>query len=125
MLTQSCRQVESVIFPPTTGGAKALAEEFNIPLLGSLPVDPRIARACDQGTNIITEEPTLTACQNYISIANSNFLLLWCILYLKIFLYRNFSLFYQSRALRTYDCGMKLRLPNINLLKIIKIYYLF
>lgn len=29
-------------FPATTGGAKALAEEFGLEVLGCLPLDPRI-----------------------------------------------------------------------------------
>ena len=32
----------SEVFPPTTGGAKQLAETFNIDFLGSVDLDPRI-----------------------------------------------------------------------------------
>ena len=34
--------VESDIFPPTTGGARAMAEEMNVRFLGSIPLDPLI-----------------------------------------------------------------------------------
>ncbi|RXM27997.1 Cytosolic Fe-S cluster assembly factor nubp1 [Acipenser ruthenus] len=33
----------SQIFPPTTGGAEKMCKELNIPLLGKVPLDPRIA----------------------------------------------------------------------------------
>ncbi|KAJ2773096.1 cytosolic Fe-S cluster assembly factor nbp35, partial [Coemansia linderi] len=39
-----CRH-ESAIFPPTTGGAQALCDELDIPLLGRIPLDPLIGRA--------------------------------------------------------------------------------
>ena len=35
-------QNESQIFPATTGGAQKMCQELNIPLLGKLPLDPRI-----------------------------------------------------------------------------------
>lgn len=44
----NCKE-ESFIFKPTTGGGKKLCEEMNIPFLGSVPLDPRIAKACDAG----------------------------------------------------------------------------
>ncbi|KAJ2741556.1 cytosolic Fe-S cluster assembly factor nbp35 [Coemansia sp. BCRC 34301] len=48
----SC-QKESQIFVPTTGGAQALCDDLGIPLLGSVPLDPRIGRACDYGSSFI------------------------------------------------------------------------
>lgn len=35
-------QKESQIFPPTTGGAEAMCQDLKIPLLGKVPLDPRI-----------------------------------------------------------------------------------
>ncbi|MBN3286912.1 NUBP1 factor, partial [Polyodon spathula] len=35
----------SQIFPPTTGGAEKMCRELNIPLLGKVPLDPRIGRS--------------------------------------------------------------------------------
>lgn len=37
-----CLQNTSQIFPPTTGGAQRMCEELNLPLLGRVPLDPRI-----------------------------------------------------------------------------------
>lgn len=45
----------SDIFPASTGGAKKMCEELKVPFLGSLPLDPRIARCCDEGKDFVTE----------------------------------------------------------------------
>ncbi|KAH8269370.1 hypothetical protein KR018_008394 [Drosophila ironensis] len=42
----------SEIFPAKTGGAAAMCAEMDVPLLGSLPLDPQIAKACDSGEDI-------------------------------------------------------------------------
>ncbi|XP_004933671.1 cytosolic Fe-S cluster assembly factor nubp1 [Bombyx mori] len=39
----------SEIFPATSGGAAAMCRELRVPLLGALPLEPRLARACDSG----------------------------------------------------------------------------
>ncbi|KAG7205779.1 hypothetical protein KM043_007725 [Ampulex compressa] len=59
------------IFPALTGGGRAMADELNVDFLGSVPLDPRLARCCDEGKNIFTEipdSPTVTALQNIIKI---------------------------------------------------------
>lgn len=48
---------ESRIFKATTGGAEKMAHEMNVPFLGSIPIDPRLARACDEGKNFVAEFP--------------------------------------------------------------------
>lgn len=40
---------ESQIFKPTTGGGQQLCLDLNIKFLGSVPLDPRIGKACDSG----------------------------------------------------------------------------
>lgn len=47
----------SNIFPPNTGGAAKMAEEKSLRLLGRLPLDPRVARCCDEGLNALAEFP--------------------------------------------------------------------
>ncbi|KAL7648222.1 UNVERIFIED_CONTAM: hypothetical protein RMT77_000125 [Armadillidium vulgare] len=70
MTTFKCPKcsVETRIFPPTTGGAQSLTEEFGIPFLGSLPLDPNVAKACDEGHNIIAESPELPVCKAVLNI---------------------------------------------------------
>ncbi|KAJ2488779.1 cytosolic Fe-S cluster assembly factor nbp35 [Coemansia sp. RSA 2050] len=55
-----CRH-ESPIFPPTTGGAQALCSELGVPLLGRIPLDPLIGRACDFGESFAESSPTSPA----------------------------------------------------------------
>lgn len=47
---------ESQIFRASpNGGAAAMAKEMNIPLLGRLPLDPRVAQCMDKGVDLIAE----------------------------------------------------------------------
>ncbi|XP_060814044.1 cytosolic Fe-S cluster assembly factor Nubp1 homolog [Bombus pascuorum] len=45
------------IFPALTGGGYAMAKELNIEFLGSLPLDPLLAKCCDEGKNFLIELP--------------------------------------------------------------------
>lgn len=47
--------VSSSVLPPSTGGAHKLAQDTGIPLVGRLPLDPTVGRACDEGANLFTE----------------------------------------------------------------------
>jgi len=48
---------ESQIFAPTTGGAEKMAQQMDVPFLGKIPLDPRIAKISDQGKFYMTEHP--------------------------------------------------------------------
>jgi NUBPL iron-transfer P-loop NTPase len=61
---------------PTTGGASVLAKQFHVPFLGSVPLDPRIAKCCDHGENFVDEYPDAIATKAFLSIIQSNYLLL-------------------------------------------------
>jgi len=52
---------ETKIFAPTTGGAEAMAQQMQIPFLGKVPIDPQLARSCDEGKNFMTEFPSSPA----------------------------------------------------------------
>ncbi|WFD29903.1 cytosolic Fe-S cluster assembly factor nbp35 [Malassezia sp. CBS 17886] len=58
----------SDIFFPSTGGASALCEELGLSFLGSVPLDPRIAKCCDQGESFVDEYPDSPASAAYLSI---------------------------------------------------------
>lgn len=47
-------QARSEIFPATTGGAATMCSELNVPFLGALPLDPLLARRCDEGLELPT-----------------------------------------------------------------------
>lgn len=62
-------QVRSEIFPASTGGAAALCEELDLPFLGSLPIDPQLAKACDEGKSFLREypsSPAATVCKEIV-----------------------------------------------------------
>ena len=53
---------ESQIFRASTGGAKRLADDEQIPYLGAVPLDPRIGMACDYGESFLDAYPDSPAC---------------------------------------------------------------
>lgn len=52
-------KVESDILPASSGGAAALCEELGLKLLGRVPLDPSVGRACDEGRSLFEEEDGL------------------------------------------------------------------
>jgi len=56
------------IFLPTTGGGRNMAKEMNLRFLGGIPLDPRIARSCDDGKFFLTEFPDSLATAAFNSI---------------------------------------------------------
>jgi len=49
------------IFAPSSGGAEKMAKDMEVPFLGSIPLDPRIARSCDEGKFFMSEHPDSVA----------------------------------------------------------------
>lgn len=67
----------SQIFPPTSGGAERMCSDLNLPLLGKVPLDPRIARSCDEGKSFLREVPDSPAAKVYQNIVQSEFFPSW------------------------------------------------
>eukprot|EP01105_Mastigella_eilhardi_P006450 TRINITY_DN18017_c0_g1_i1.p1 TRINITY_DN18017_c0_g1~~TRINITY_DN18017_c0_g1_i1.p1 ORF type:complete len:396 (-),score=90.31 TRINITY_DN18017_c0_g1_i1:827-1978(-) len=65
-----CCHKESTIFPKTTGGAKKMAEDMKVPFLGSIPLDPLIARSCDEGKSFFVAHPEAEATKQFLSLFN-------------------------------------------------------
>ncbi|KAJ2986550.1 cytosolic Fe-S cluster assembly factor nbp35 [Globomyces sp. JEL0801] len=61
---------ESLIFPPSSGGARQMAIEMNIPFLGSIPLDPRIAKSSDLGESLVEVYPDSLATKSYLDIVS-------------------------------------------------------
>lgn len=61
----------SDIFFPSTGGASALCEELGLKFLGSVPLDPRIAKSCDAGESFVDEYPDSPASTAYLEIIDN------------------------------------------------------
>lgn len=64
---------ESQIFPAKSGGAEKMAKEMGIPLLGRLPLDPRIAQCTDKGQDLIAEFADSKSVQGVKEIAEKVF----------------------------------------------------
>lgn len=58
----------SDIFHPSTGGAEALCQELGLTFLGSVPLDPRIAKCCDAGESFVEEYPESPTSEAYLAI---------------------------------------------------------
>jgi len=59
---------ESSIF--RTGGGMKIAEDLNVPFIGSIPLDPRICEASDIGKPFIVEYSDLPAAKAFIEIVD-------------------------------------------------------
>lgn len=66
----SCNK-SSEIFPAFTGGAMKMCQEMNVPLLGQIPLDPRIAQCCDKGTQFFDLNPDAEATIAYRNIVDT------------------------------------------------------
>lgn len=62
---------ESQIFKPTTGGGEKLAKDLNIKFLGSVPLDPRIGKSCDNGECFFDLYPNSPASDAILDVVES------------------------------------------------------
>lgn len=53
------------------GGGRRMAEKFEVPFLGEIPIDPRIRIGGDQGVPIVESHPDSTAAKAFMEIADS------------------------------------------------------
>ncbi|OSM05344.1 Mrp/NBP35 family ATP-binding protein [Magnetofaba australis] len=53
----------------STGGAKSIAEKAGVPLVGEVPLDPRIRECGDSGAPIVVAEPDSEHAKRYLEIA--------------------------------------------------------
>lgn len=67
-------KTESQIFKPTTGGAKKLAEEMGVEMLGAVPLDPRIGKSADYGVSFLDEYPDSPATTAYLDIIDREYI---------------------------------------------------
>ncbi|KAL3826835.1 hypothetical protein ACHAXA_005677 [Cyclostephanos tholiformis] len=66
LLREKCPEVLSMIasadvFPPSGNGPRGMAEKFNVPYLGRLPLDPNLLKACEDGVSFVDRYPTSPA----------------------------------------------------------------
>ena len=53
-----------------SGGGASLADELGVPLLGSVPIDPRIAEGADAGKPVVVDAPMSPASEAIVSSAS-------------------------------------------------------
>ena len=53
------------------GGGAKLAQESNVPFLGELPIDPRVARCGDDGEPIVRKHPDSPVARSYMALAKT------------------------------------------------------
>lgn len=68
-----------------------MCEELKVPFLGSLPLDPRIARCCDEGKDFITELPDSPAVKSLNNIVESKIFVMYLFLLLTIIFHFRFN----------------------------------
>lgn len=61
-LKQVCPEVletlaTAKLFPPTGGGPRAMAQHYQIPYWGILPMDPQLLESCERGNTFVEEYP--------------------------------------------------------------------
>lgn len=49
--------VSSTLYPASGGGPKEMAERYNVPYWGLLPMDPDLLQACEHGKAFVEERP--------------------------------------------------------------------
>jgi len=52
------------------GGGRRMAEKFEVPFLGEIPIDPRISIGGDNGTPIVESDPQSAAGKAFFEIAD-------------------------------------------------------
>ncbi|XP_054287223.1 cytosolic Fe-S cluster assembly factor NUBP1 homolog [Macrosteles quadrilineatus] len=63
-------KVHSSIFPADSGGAAQMCVDLGVPLLGQMPLDPMLARCCDEGRDFLSEMPESPAVAALKQIVN-------------------------------------------------------
>mmetsp|Transcript_19198 Transcript_19198/g.39492 ORF Transcript_19198/g.39492 Transcript_19198/m.39492 type:complete len:422 (+) Transcript_19198:148-1413(+) len=53
----SSLSVSSTLYPATGGGPKEMADRYNVPYWGLLPMDPDLLQACEHGKAFVEERP--------------------------------------------------------------------
>jgi MinD superfamily P-loop ATPase len=64
----SCCGKQSELFPATTGGATQMCKDLDLALLGSIPHDVTMLRACDEGKSYLSASPHGVAVQSFKAV---------------------------------------------------------
>ena len=75
LLKEKCPEVLSMVaatdvFPSSGGGPRGMAEKFNVPYLGKLPLDPNLLKSCEEGTSFVDKYPSSPATSSLNNIVD-------------------------------------------------------
>jgi Mrp family chromosome partitioning ATPase len=59
---------QSEIFPPVTGGAAKMCEDLKIPLLGRVPLEPKLLLSCEAGKCFVAQHPDTVSARAFQEI---------------------------------------------------------
>lgn len=59
------------VFAPHGGGPKAMAENFGVPFLGAIPLDPLLLAACEKGQSFVDTCPDAPAARPFAKIVDA------------------------------------------------------
>lgn len=65
-----CKECTEIFFP-TTGGAKAMCQEMNVPFLGAIPLDPQVTRAIDGGECYFAKHPESASTKAFTQVLDN------------------------------------------------------
>ncbi len=66
--TCPCCKHNTQIFAPSSGGAAGMCAEMDIPFLGSIPLDPYLMRACEEGKSYVSNYPRAPAVSGFANV---------------------------------------------------------
>lgn len=61
-------KTETAIFVATSGGGEGMARDMGVPFLGRIPLDPLIARSCDEGKSYVEHFPDSEATKQFMMV---------------------------------------------------------
>jgi hypothetical protein len=65
-----CCGERSEIFPPSGAGPRGMADEFGVPFLGALPIDPLLLSSCESGEAYVTKHPDARGVPAFLSVVS-------------------------------------------------------
>jgi Mrp family chromosome partitioning ATPase len=75
LLNERCPELLTMVatadvFPPTGSGPKGMADRFNVPFWGAVPLDPNLLKSCEEGKCFVQTFPDSAAASSMNSIAD-------------------------------------------------------
>ena len=66
-----CCGTKTDIFPAAGAGPAGMAESFNVPFLGALPLDPLLLSSCETGEAYVTKHPNARGVAPFMAVTGA------------------------------------------------------